>query len=153
MTKHFNILLVEDNPADVLLLAEAVDEAQPPCRLTTVQNGEEALDCLHRQGRYADCPVPDLVLLDLNLPGRHGHEILADIKGDSELQHIPVVVFSTSGSDQDILTSYRLHASSHVTKPTDLHQYMNMVGSLISYWQTTVKLPRAFNSGPSWPGR
>ena len=148
MADDFAILLVEDNPADVILLTEAVEEAEAPCRLTAVSNGEEAMEYLRRQGRFVDSPRPALVLLDLNLPGRHGHEVLADIKGDARLQHIPVVVFSSSASRRDIYRSYQLHASSHVVKPTDLHQYLMLVHSLISYWYTVARLPRAAPTGP-----
>ena len=135
------VLLVEDDPGDVLMVREALSDDEHPNRLTVVGDGEQAMDLLHRRGDFADAPRPDIVLLDLNLPRKDGYEVLAEIKGDEDLRRIPVVVLTTSEAERDILRSYALHANAYVTKPTDYECYMEMVRQIDEFFVTVVKLP------------
>ena len=135
------ILLVEDNPADVRLTREGIKEAKIVNNLNVVGDGEEALEYLQRQGRYSNSIKPDLILLDLNLPKKDGREVLAEIKADDKLKNIPVVVLTTSEAEQDILRSYDLHANCYVCKPIDLEQFINVIKSIEDFWLTIVKLP------------
>lgn len=135
------ILLVEDNPADVRLTMEALKETKVLNNLSVVSDGEEALEFLHRQGRFADATRPDLVLLDLNLPRKDGHAVLAAIKSDETLRRIPVVILTTSEAEQDILRTYNLHANCYITKPVDLDQFITVVKSVENFWLSIVKLP------------
>ena len=137
------ILLVEDNEADVRLTREGIKEAKINNNLNVVYDGEEALEYLHRKGKYANATEPDLVLLDLNLPKKDGREVLQEIKSDERLKRIPVVVLTTSQAEQDILKSYNLHANCYVTKPIDLEQFIDVVKSIESFWFSIVKLPTA----------
>ncbi len=139
--KPIEILLVEDNPGDARLALEALREAKVFNRLTWVADGVEAMACLRRQGKYADAPRPDLVLLDLNLPRKDGREVLAEIKADDALKRIPVVVLTTSQAEEDILRAYHLNANCYITKPVDLEQFMKVVKSIKDFWLTIVKLP------------
>jgi CheY-like chemotaxis protein len=135
------ILLVEDDPGDVLMTQEAFQEHKVSNRLTVVNDGVEALAYLRREGAYADAPRPDLVLLDLNLPRRDGREVLAEIKGDPNLLDIPVVVLTTSQAEEDVLASYRLHANAYVTKPVDFERFIAVVRQIDQFFVTVVKLP------------
>jgi CheY-like chemotaxis protein len=135
------VLLVEDDPGDVLLTREAFEHQKVANRLHVVNNGEEAIAFLHKQGEYADAPEPDLVLLDLNLPGMHGREVLAAIKEDARLQTIPVVVLTTSEAEEDVLRSYRLHANAYVTKPVDFDRFMAVVRAIDEFFVSVVRLP------------
>ncbi len=135
------VLLVEDDPGDVLMTREAFDDNKVRNRLTVVSDGEEALAYLRRQGQFADAVRPDLILLDLNLPRRDGREVLAEIKGDEALHQIPVVVLTTSQSDEDILRSYQLHANAYVTKPVDFDRFIQVVRQIDDFFLTVVKLP------------
>jgi chemotaxis family two-component system response regulator Rcp1 len=135
------ILLVEDNPGDARLAVEALKESKLPKNLHTVGDGEEAMAYLHREGRYADEPLPDLILLDLNLPKKDGREVLAEIKADPKLRHIPVVIMTISNSEEDILNTYNLHVNCYITKPVDLDNFMNVFKSLEDFWLTVVRLP------------
>lgn len=141
--ESINILLVEDNPADVLLTEEALLDSKLSVRLDTVKDGEEALAYLRRQGEHADVPVPDLILLDLNLPRKDGRELLKDIKGDPALKVIPVVILTTSESEEDVLKSYELHANCYITKPVGFEQFIKVVHSIQSFWFSIVRLPTA----------
>ena len=135
------ILLVEDNPGDVRLTKEALKEAKVRNELFVVEDGVAALEFLHCQGKYADTPRPDLILLDLNLPKKDGREVLEEIKQDSSLKRIPVVVLTTSHAEEDILKTYNLHANCYVTKPVDLDQFITIVKSIEDFWLTIVRLP------------
>lgn len=139
--KPIEILLVEDNAADVRLTEEALKEGKVRNNLHVARDGMEALEFLHRQGKFKDATRPDLILLDLNLPRRDGREVLADIKNDPELKMIPVVVLTTSSAEADILKSYKLHANCYITKPVDLEQFVNVVRSIDDFWLTVVRLP------------
>ena len=137
------VLIVEDNAADVRLTLEAFRETTAVRCLISVEDGVEALAYLRRQGKYSDAARPDLVLLDLNLPRMDGTELLAIIKRDPYLKQIPVVVFSTSSSARDISRSYALHANCYITKPTDLNRFLDVIKSIETFWFTVVDLPGA----------
>ncbi len=135
------ILLVEDNPADVRLTREALREEKIHNNLSVVSDGVEALAFLRREGAFANAVRPDLILLDLNLPRKDGREVLDEIKKDDSLKTIPVVVLTVSGAEQDILKSYSLHANCYIRKPLDLAQFSKVVKSIQDFWLTIVKLP------------
>ena len=140
--KPIEILLVEDNAADVRLTEEALREGKVRNNLHVARDGMEALEFLKRQGKHAKATRPDLILLDLNLPRRDGREVLAEIKDDPELKRIPVVVLTTSSAEADILKSYKLHANCYITKPVDLEQFIAVVKSIDDFWLSIVRLPR-----------
>ncbi len=135
------ILLVEDNPADVRLTREALKETKLSNNLSVVMDGEAALCFLRRQGEYAAVPRPDLVLLDLNLPKKSGREVLAEIKADPRLRRIPVAILTMSDAEEDIVKSYDLHANCYIRKPLDIEQFTTVVRSVENFWFTIVKLP------------
>jgi two-component system, chemotaxis family, response regulator Rcp1 len=136
------VLLVEDSPGDVRLTREALKDAKVHINLHVAPDGEEATAFLKREGKYANAPRPDLILLDLNLPKKDGREVLAEIKESEALKSIPVVVLTTSASEADILRSYRLHANCYITKPVDLEGFLTVVRSIDNFWLSVVKLPR-----------
>jgi chemotaxis family two-component system response regulator Rcp1 len=136
-----DILLVEDNAGDVRLTQEVLKTSKVRNNLLVANNGREALDCLRKQGKYADAARPDLILLDLNLPVMDGREVLEKIKADPDLKRIPVVILTTSKAEEDILKTYNLHANCYVTKPVDLDQFVKVVKSLEDFWLCIVKLP------------
>lgn len=135
------ILLVEDSPSDVRLTREALKDAKILNNLSVASDGEEAMEYLHRTGRHADAVRPDLVLLDLNLPRKDGREVLAEMKADEELRSIPVVVLTTSRSEEDVLRAYDLHANCFITKPVGLDQFLRIVESIHGFWLSIVTLP------------
>jgi two-component system, chemotaxis family, response regulator Rcp1 len=137
------ILLVEDNPGDVRLTQEVLKDGRIRNALNVVGDGVEALAYLRREGAFADVPLQDLILLDLNLPRKDGREVLAEVKGDPELRKIPVVVLTTSAAEADILRAYDLHANCYITKPVDLDQFVKVVRSIEDFWLAIVKLPTA----------
>jgi CheY-like chemotaxis protein len=140
--KPVEVLLVEDDPGDVLMTREAFEEFKVRNNLNVVSDGEEAMAYLRREGDYADVARPDLVLLDLNLPRMDGRQVLAAIKGDEELASIPVVVLTTSEAEEDVLRSYRLHANAYVTKPVDFDRFIDIVRRIDDFFVTVVRLPR-----------
>jgi CheY-like chemotaxis protein len=135
------VLLVEDDPGDVLMTQEAFEEHKVRNNLAVVSDGQEALAYLRREGGFADAPRPDLILLDLNLPKVDGREVLANIKDDEDLRRIPVVVLTTSQADEDILRSYSLHANAYVTKPVDFDRFIAVVRQIDDFFVSVVKLP------------
>ena len=139
--KPIEILLVEDNPGDVRLTAEALRENKFRNKLNVVGDGVEAMAYVRREGKYSDAPRPDLILLDLNLPKKDGREVLAEIKTDEDLKRIPVVILTTSKAEEDIIKTYNHHANCYVTKPVDLEQFIKLVKSIEEFWLTIVKLP------------
>ena len=140
-SKEIEILLVEDNAGDVRLTIEALKEAKVSNKLSVARDGVEAMEFLQQKGVYKDAARPDLILLDLNLPRKDGRELLAEIKSDPRLRHVPIVVLTTSRSDEDILQAYDLHANCYITKPVDFRQFMSVVKSIEDFWLTVVKLP------------
>jgi CheY-like chemotaxis protein len=135
-----NVLLVEDDPGDVLMTREAFEEYLNN-RLAVVNDGAEAIAYLRREGEYADAPRPDLILLDLNLPRRDGREVLAEVKADDSLRHIPVIVLTTSQADEDVLRSYQLHANAYVTKPVDFDGFIEAIRQIDHFFVSVVQLP------------
>lgn len=135
------ILLVEDNPADIRLTKEALKESRIRTNLNVVQDGEQALAYLKRQGQQAAARRPHLILLDLNLPKKDGREVLAEIKLDPELSRIPVVVLTTSSSEVDVVQSYGLHANCYIVKPVDFQQFTEVIRSVEDFWFEVAKLP------------
>lgn len=135
------VLLVEDDPGDVLMTQEAFEEHKVRNRLTVVSDGSEALAYLRREGQFTDAVRPDLILLDLNLPKRDGREVLEEIKNDADLGRIPVVVLTTSSADEDILRSYQLHANAYVTKPVDFERFIAVIRQIDEFFVSVVKLP------------
>lgn len=138
-----DILLAEDNPADVRLTAEALKDGKVLHHLHPVNDGVEALAFLRREGKFSSAPRPDLILLDLNMPRKDGREVLQDIKNDALLKTIPVVVMTSSEAEQDIVEAYELHANCYVTKPVGLEEFIKVVQSVNEFWLTVVKLPPA----------
>ncbi len=135
------ILLVEDNPGDVRLTIEALKEGKIANHIYVAVDGIEAMAFLRREGKYKNAPKPDLILLDLNLPKKNGREVLAEIKVDSHLKCIPVVVLTSSQAEKDIVATYNLHANCYITKPVDFDQFIKVVKSIEDFWFKVVKLP------------
>jgi chemotaxis family two-component system response regulator Rcp1 len=136
------ILLVEDNPGDVRLTEEALKEGKIINNLHLAKDGIEAISFLRREEEYVNAVRPDLILLDLNLPKKDGREVLMEIKEDEELRRIPVVVLTTSRSEEDIIRTYDCHANCYITKPVDFDQFINVIKSIEDFWLSVVKLPR-----------
>jgi CheY-like chemotaxis protein len=139
--KPVEILLVEDNAGDVGLIEEVFEEAKIWNNLHIAEDGEEAVLYLHGEGKFSGSPRPDIIILDLNLPNKDGREVLREVKGDSNLKNIPVIVLTTSNAEKDILRAYELHANAYVTKPLDFDQFINVVGSIVNFWLEVVQLP------------
>lgn len=135
------ILLVEDNPADVRLTIEGLKEAKIANVLHSVGDGDAALDFLYRRGVHGDAPRPDLILLDLNLPGLDGRSVLAQVKEDPQLKVIPIVILTSSEAEADILKAYEAHANCFISKPLDFAGFLKVVHSIEDFWFTVVKLP------------
>lgn len=140
--REIQVLLVEDDPGDVLMTREAFQDHKLRNELHVVNDGEQALQFLRQEGEFAGRPRPDLVLLDLNLPRMDGREVLQAIKSDPELSSIPVVVLTTSEAEDDVLHSYSLHANAYVTKPVDFERFINVVRQIDDFFVTIVRLPR-----------
>lgn len=141
LVKPIDILMVEDNPGDVQLTREALEDCKMCNHLHVVEDGEEAIKFLKQQGSFDQSPTPDLIILDLNLPKKDGREVLTEIKADDHLKTIPVVVLTTSKSEEDVLKSYALHANCYITKPIDLEQFIEVVHSIEHFWIGIVALP------------
>lgn len=138
-----HLLLVEDNPGDARLVAEALGDDEAGRTLHTVSTGSEALDFVHQRGDYADAPRPDLVLLDWNLPGTSGEAILAELKDDPALEHVPVVVLTGSQAEADVVAAYANHANACLTKAGDPETYMNTIRVFEEFWLSAAELPEA----------
>jgi CheY-like chemotaxis protein len=139
--KPIEILLVEDNPGDVLLTQEAFSESKVLNNMHAVSDGVEALDFLYKRGAYEEAVRPDIILMDLNLPRMDGRQVIKQIKADETLKHIPVIVLTTSSAEEDVLKSYDLHANAYVTKPNDLDKFMDVVRTINDFWFSIVRLP------------
>lgn len=140
--KTIEILLVEDNPGDVDLTLEALDEAKIRNEVHVAEDGVEAMAFLRREGSYADAPRPDLVLLDLNMPRMDGRQVLEEVKKDADLRRIPIVVLTTSEDEQDVLDAYEHSANAYIVKPVDFQQFFGTIRALEDFWLTVVRLPR-----------
>lgn len=139
--KVIDILVVEDNAGDARLIREVLDENKIFNSLHFVRDGNEAMDFLNNNGKFKSVPKPDLIILDLNLPRKDGREVLAEIKADDKLKHIPVVIMTISQAEEDIMKSYSLHANCFITKPIDLTQFIKVIKSIEDFWFSVVKLP------------
>ena len=140
-SRQIEILLVEDNAGDARLTQEAMRAAKMTNILHVVEDGEQAMEFLRRRSRFKDAPRPDLILLDLNLPKKDGRSVLAEVKTDPDLRRIPVVVLTTSRSEEDVVQAYDMHANAYVTKPVNLEQFMRIVGLIDEFWLKVVTLP------------
>ena len=140
-SRQIEILLVEDNPGDARLTQEAMRAAKMTNVLHIVEDGEQAMEFLRRRSRFKDAPRPDLILLDLNLPKKDGRAVLAEVKADPDLRRIPVVVLTTSRSEEDVMQAYDMHANAYVTKPVNLEQFMRIVALIDEFWLKVVTLP------------
>ena len=141
LRRAVEILLVEDNPADVRLTVEAFKEGTVRHKLSVARDGVEALDILFRRGIHNQAVRPDIILLDLNLPRKDGREVLQTIKADQTLRRIPVVVLTTSSAEEDILRSYDLHVNCYITKPVDMERFIEVVRTIENFWFNIVQLP------------
>jgi two-component system, chemotaxis family, response regulator Rcp1 len=144
MQKHvrsINILLVEDNLGDIRLTQEALLSSKIPIQLSVVMDGEEALSYLRFEKTYKDVSRPDFVLLDLNIPKKSGHEVLAEIRSDEALRHLPVVVLTTSSAEQDLIRTYNLHVNAYINKPVDFDSFFEIVQKIENFWIMTAILP------------
>lgn len=149
MSKTVEILLIEDSPSDANLIIKGFNQSNVkgfnqdriPNNLHWIEDGETAMEYLHQQDEYASVPRPDLILLDLNLPGMDGREVLAAVKSDPSLKLIPVVILTTSADEHDVLRSYNLNANCYVTKPLDVHQFIKVVELISTFWVAAVRLP------------
>jgi CheY-like chemotaxis protein len=137
-----NILLVEDNEGDILLTKEAFEETNFPICLSVAKDGKEAIDFLAKCDNSPGSILPDIVLLDINLPKKNGHEVLQFIKEDPNLKHIPVIILTTSSSQRDINLSYNNHANSYITKPVDVNEFFTMIKALENFWLSIARLPK-----------
>lgn len=137
-----HILLVEDNEGDIFLISEALEEGKIINKISVSKDGKEAIDFLEKKGKYKNEETPDLILLDINLPKKNGHEVLEYIKTSENLKQIPVIMLTTSSSDKDVLLSYKNHANCFITKPLDVNNFLTIVSSIESFWINIVKLPK-----------
>lgn len=134
LSRPVEILLVEDSPTDVLFTQEAFEQATLPSHLHVAPTGLDAISFLHRDGQYADAPRPDLILLDWNLPLKHGREVLSEIKAEESLKRIPVLILTTSRADEDVIRAYNLHANCYIPKPVDFGQFSKVVQAIEEFW-------------------
>jgi len=139
--KPIHILLIEDNEGDILFIKEAFEETRLANEITVLRNGEKAIKYLQKKGVHKDAVMPDLIILDINLPRKNGHEVLQFIKSNGDLLVIPVIMFTTSSSDKDIIKSYENHVNSYITKPVDGDEFIEAVTSIGDFWINIVKLP------------
>ena len=138
----FSILIAEDNPTDVMIMREAMESAKFKIELHVVVDGVQALRFLRRMGSYKDSPRPDLILLDLNMPRKNGHEVLAEIKVDPEFKNIPVVMLTTSQAEDDLARAYANHVNCYIRKPVDFENFVEVVRGIEQFWFTIVTLPK-----------
>lgn len=137
------ILLVEDNEGDILLIEEAFEQAGAMAKLNIVKNGKDAIDFLKHEGNFKNSEVPDLILLDINLPKKNGHEVLKYIKENKDLKHIPTIMLTTSSNQKDINKAYENYASCYITKPVEVTEYIKMIQLMHNFWVCTAKLPES----------
>jgi len=140
--ENIHILLVEDNEGDILLTTEALEEKKIVNKISVARDGQEALDFVLKRGDYKDAPTPDLILLDVNLPKKNGHEVLQIIKTTESTQRIPVIMLTTSSSEKDINLSYKHHANCYITKPVEVGAFLEAITTIEDFWLTIVKLPK-----------
>ena len=141
LLKRIHILLVEDNDGDILITQEAMEAAKIRIHLSVVNDGKEAIDFIYKKGKYSEVELPDLILLDVNLPKKNGHEVLKFIKETEAYKHIPVIMLTTSSSQKDINLSYNNHANCYITKPVDVNDYLSVVATIENFWLSIAQLP------------
>ena len=139
--KPIHILLVEDNDGDILLIEEAFEEAKVANNISVAKDGEKAIRFLNKKGEFKSAETPDLVILDINLPRKNGHEVLQYIKENENLKQIPVIMLTTSSSERDIIKSYKHHANCYITKPVDVEDFIKAVLKIENFWISLVQLP------------
>lgn len=139
--KSIHILLVEDNEGDIVLTTEALEERRIINKISVVRDGKEALDFVYKVGKYEQVESPDLILLDVNLPKKNGHEVLVELKSNDLSRHIPVIMLTTSSSERDINLSYRHHANCYVTKPVEVGNFLEVISKIENFWISIVSLP------------
>ena len=139
--KPIHILLVEDNEGDIFLVTEALEEGKIVNKISVAKDGKDAMDFLDRKGKHENAATPDLILLDVNLPKKNGHEVLEYIKGQENLKQIPVIMLTTSSAEKDILLSYKNHANCFITKPVDVDSFLKVIYSIENFWINIVALP------------
>lgn len=139
--KSVHILLVEDNKGDILLTTEALEDSKILNTLSVAHDGQEALDYVFKKGKFADAVSPDIILLDINLPLKNGHEVLQTIKSDERVKHIPVIMLTTSSSEKDINLSYQHHANCYISKPVEINKFLEAIASFEHFWLNIVSLP------------
>jgi len=144
--KPIHILIVEDNEGDILLIKEAFEEAKLANDITIVRDGEKAIHFLEKKGKYSDAKIPDLIILDVNLPRKNGHEVLEFVKTNDQLMQIPVIMLTTSSSENDIIKSYKNHANCYITKPVEVDDFLKAVLEIEEFWVSLVKLPSNGNA-------
>ena len=137
-----HILVVEDNEGDIFLIKEALEEGKIVNKISVIKDGKEAIDFLEKKEKYKDEETPDLILLDVNLPKKNGHEVLKYIKTSEDLKQIPVIMLTTSSSDKDVLLSYKNHANCFITKPLDVNNFLTIISGIENFWMNIVKLPK-----------
>src|SRR5690554_5100220 len=140
--KSIHILLIEDNEGDILLTTEAFEDAKILNTLSIAKDGQEAIHFLEKKGSFKDAQTPDLILLDVNLPKKNGHEVLQVIKTTESIQQIPVIMLTTSSSEKDINLSYKHHANCYITKPVEVGAFLEAITTIEDFWLTIVKLPK-----------
>jgi CheY-like chemotaxis protein len=143
---NIHLLLVEDNEGDILLTLEAFEERKVVNKISVVRDGSEALDFIYKRGNYIDAETPDLILLDVNLPKKSGHEVLQIIKTDDTVKSIPVIMLTTSSSERDIKLSYQNHANCYITKPVEIDEFIAAIISIEDFWLAIVKLPSSIKN-------
>ena len=140
--KSIHILLVEDNEGDIMLTTEALEEGRIANKISVVKDGKHAINFLNKKGDYENASLPDMILLDINLPKKNGHEVLQYIKGNDDLKQLPVIMLTTSSSEKDILESYKNYVNCYITKPVDVNDFIKAVAIIKDFWINIVKLPR-----------
>jgi CheY-like chemotaxis protein len=140
--KPIHILLIEDNEGDILLTKEALEEKKIANKLSIVKNGRDGVDFMLKRGKFQEAETPDLVLLDINLPLKSGHEVLKEIKENSATKQVPVIILTTSSSESDITESYRNYANCFITKPVDVDDFLSAIGMIEDFWLSIVMLPK-----------
>jgi CheY-like chemotaxis protein len=140
--KQVHILLVEDNEGDIFLTKEALEDSKIINKISVVRNGKDALDFVFQRGAFINAESPDLILLDINLPMKNGHEVLAELKSSQQTKHIPIIILTTSSSEMDITKSYNNHANCYVTKPVEVNDFLDAVASIENFWLNIVQLPQ-----------
>ena len=139
--KTIEILLVEDNPGDIILTIDALKEGKVLNNVNVVKDGEQALEYLRKQGNYSSSSIPDIILLDLNLPKKSGLQVLQEIKNDKDLKKIPVVILTSSAADEDVIIAYDNYVNCYIRKPVDLNSFMEVINKIEDFWLSFVKLP------------